>query len=67
MLVLLLEGMYEVSRWDGLMSYDIHNQIHKDRLGIQNLLGVDDHRQLVDLISLITVVGGGDTDTQTTR
>jgi hypothetical protein len=30
MLVLLIEGIYEVRRWDGFMWHDIHTKFHKD-------------------------------------
>jgi hypothetical protein len=30
MLVLLIEGIYEVRRWDGFMQHDIHTKFHED-------------------------------------
>jgi hypothetical protein len=30
MLVLLMGGIYEVSRWDGFMWYDISTKFHED-------------------------------------
>jgi hypothetical protein len=39
MLVLLTAEMYEVCRWDGLMSHDIPEMIHKIGSGIQKLWG----------------------------
>jgi hypothetical protein len=29
-LVLLMGGIYEVSRWDGFMLHDIHTKFHED-------------------------------------
>jgi hypothetical protein len=39
MLVLLMEAIYEVPFWVGLMWHDIGTRFHDDRSGIQTLWG----------------------------
>jgi hypothetical protein len=45
MLVLLMGGIYELRRWDGLRYHYIHTKFHKNWLAIQKLMGGGIHIQ----------------------